>query len=587
MAVVFVFAVMLATFGSFRLPLVILAAIPLALIGVALALGLTRTPVNVSSFMGLLLLVGIVVKNGILLIDVANKRRAAGDDVVTSLVVAGSTRLRPILMTTLAAIGGLLPLALGIGSGAEMEKPLAIAVIGGLSTATLFTLVLIPVLYAAFTGADERRRPAAVPALATMLALMLAGAAVQPARAQAPAPPSTPAVAAIGFAGLTLADAQRRAVSASPEVRTAQANVAGAQAAYAQARGQYGLAATSSYAEAPQGGSQGTIAQRLTTVGAQVTLGDVVTYAPLVAQAAAALRAAQTDATTAERTERVRLVGIYFAALKARSITGARGDALASAQAFTDAARKRFAAGDAPHIDVVRADLALARAQGDLARARADDANATDALQRETNVASGALGAPATAPVRSAMLLAPDAAIARATLVRSDLHSAEENVRAAQAGVTAAQRAVIPPVTVSAGYTRGVDSGVAIGGPTIGASIAIPLGGALGAKVRTQRALLDAAVAKRDAAQRLVATEVGAAARNAAAAVEAQRAGDAALAAAKAELDAASLGYRSGATTSLDLASSRSAYAQAQVDDLSALYDRLQAQATLDLEVSQ
>jgi CzcA family heavy metal efflux pump len=156
-AILLVFTVMLATFNSFRLPLVILTAIPLALIGVALGLFVTGTALNVSSFMGLLLLVGLVVKNGILLVDVANKRRAAGDDIAQALVIAGRTRLRPIVMTTLAAIAGLVPLAIGLGSGAEMERPLAIAVIGGLSTATLFTLLLIPVLYAGFVGEHEQR----------------------------------------------------------------------------------------------------------------------------------------------------------------------------------------------------------------------------------------------------------------------------------------------------------------------------------------------------------------------------------------------------------------------------------------------
>ena len=154
-AVVLVFTVMLANFRSYRLPLVILTAIPLALIGVALGLFITGTPFNVSSFMGLLLLVGIVVKNGILLIDVANKRRQEGDSIEDALVAAGRTRLRPIVMTTFAAIGGLLPLALGIGAGAAMEQPLAIAVIGGLSTATAFTLILIPVFYAGFAGKRE------------------------------------------------------------------------------------------------------------------------------------------------------------------------------------------------------------------------------------------------------------------------------------------------------------------------------------------------------------------------------------------------------------------------------------------------
>lgn len=154
-SILLVFFVMLAAFGSYRLPLVILTAIPLSLIGVALGLFVTRTPFNVSSFMGLLLLVGLIVKNGILLIDVANRRRLAGDSVEEALVTAGRMRLRPIVMTTFAAIGGLLPLAIGLGSGAEMEKPLAIAVIGGLSTATAFTLVAIPVLYAGF--ADKGR----------------------------------------------------------------------------------------------------------------------------------------------------------------------------------------------------------------------------------------------------------------------------------------------------------------------------------------------------------------------------------------------------------------------------------------------
>jgi len=148
LAVVLVFFVMLATFGSFRQPLVILAAVPLAPIGVAIGLTITRTTFNVVSFMGLLLLVGLVVKNGILLIDAANRRRREGFEVTDALVLAGRERLRPILMTTLAAIGALLPLAFGIGAGAAMEQPLAIAVVGGLSTATFFTLVLIPVLYA-------------------------------------------------------------------------------------------------------------------------------------------------------------------------------------------------------------------------------------------------------------------------------------------------------------------------------------------------------------------------------------------------------------------------------------------------------
>jgi outer membrane protein TolC len=438
-----------------------------------------------------------------------------------------------------------------------------------------------------------------------VLALALVfGTAQGPARAQ------TPTAAAVQFPGLALADAEQRALAASPDVRTAQATLAGARASYEQVRGTYGVSATAGYAEAPQGGTSGTIAQRLSTVGLQVTLGDVASYAPLVAQAAASLRAAATDELTAERMERTKVVGLYYAALKARSVASARTDALASATAFLDAAQKRFAAGDVPHIDVVRAQVAQAKAQADLARAKSEDANAADALAREAGVAPSALAsAPAATPTGAATtplvaaarvtpaapttsiapktILSADQAVTRALANRADVRSADENVRAAQAGVRAAQRAVIPPITLSAGYTRGVDSGVNIGGPTIGAQMAIPLGGALGAKVRTQRALLDAATAKREGVARQIAVEVGSAARTAAATIDAERATATALDAARAELDAASLGYRNGASTSLDLSSARSAYVQAQVDELSALYDRLQAQAVLELEVSQ
>lgn len=155
-AIGLVFFIMLVAFGSFRQPLVILAAVPLAPIGIAIALTITHTSINVASFMGCLLLVGLVVKNGILLVDAANRRRAEGHGVDDALMLAGRERLRPILMTALAAIGGLLPLAFGIGAGAAMERPLAIAVVGGLSTATLFTLVLIPVLYASLYSHEWR-----------------------------------------------------------------------------------------------------------------------------------------------------------------------------------------------------------------------------------------------------------------------------------------------------------------------------------------------------------------------------------------------------------------------------------------------
>jgi multidrug efflux pump subunit AcrB/outer membrane protein TolC len=581
-AVVLVFSVMLGTFGSFRLPLVILCAIPLAIIGVAAALFVTRTPFNVSSFMGLLLLVGIVVKNGILLIDAANKRRAAGDNVTAALLGAGSMRLRPIVMTTLAAIGGLFPLALGLGTGAEMERPLAIAVIGGLSTATAFTLVLIPVLYATFAGVSSRQTPMRA-AVASVVALALF--VPHPASAQT-MPPD--AAATLRFARIDSVAAQQFALVASPDVHAARTALDGARAGLAQARSANGLAFVGGYVEAPQGAPNGTISQRLTSYGAQLSLGDVAAYAPLVSGAAAAVRAAETDEVAAERGERIKLIGLYYAALKARAVSHARADAVDSARRQLDASQKRFDAGDAPRLDIVRAQVGLARAQGDLAIATAADGSAIDALAREVGrpIAAFDETAPAPAPAPADMpVLSPEAAVTRALAQRADLASAETNVRVSAAGVAAARRGVVPGIQLNAGYARGVDSGYLTSGPTVSATVSIPVGGGTAARVHEQSALLDAARARRDGVARAVALEVGAAARTAAAAVEVEQAASTAVAAAKAEIEAATLGYDRGAATSLDLSTSRATYVQAVVDALSARYDRLQAREVLALEV--
>ena len=123
-----------------------MSAAPLSLAGAFGLLVLTGTPLNVSSFMGLILLIGLIVKNGIILVDYAEILYAQGLDRRAALVRAGAIRLRPILMTTLCTLFGLLPLALGLGSGAELQKPLAIAVIGGLSVSTVITLVFVPTI---------------------------------------------------------------------------------------------------------------------------------------------------------------------------------------------------------------------------------------------------------------------------------------------------------------------------------------------------------------------------------------------------------------------------------------------------------
>jgi CzcA family heavy metal efflux pump len=145
-AVLLVFGLLLAQFRRFSAATVIMSAAPLSLVGAFGLLLVTGTPLNVSSFMGLILLIGLIVKNGIILIDYADRLAGRGVEWRDALARAGAIRLRPILMTTLCTLFGLLPLALGLGAGAELQKPLAIAVIGGLSVSTIVTLVFVPTL---------------------------------------------------------------------------------------------------------------------------------------------------------------------------------------------------------------------------------------------------------------------------------------------------------------------------------------------------------------------------------------------------------------------------------------------------------
>lgn len=150
LALLLVYMVMASQYESLRDPLIVMFSVPVAAIGVLVTLFITRSTFNVQSGIGCIMLGGIVVNNAILLVDQAGQLRRAGMATLTAVAEAGRRRLRPILMTTLTTILGLLPLAMGIGEGAEAQAPLARAVVGGLISSTLITLVLIPVIYTFF-----------------------------------------------------------------------------------------------------------------------------------------------------------------------------------------------------------------------------------------------------------------------------------------------------------------------------------------------------------------------------------------------------------------------------------------------------
>ena len=147
LALFLVFVVMAVQYESLRNPLIIMLGVPFALIGVALGLQLLAIPVSMPVWLGLIMLAGIVVNNAIILVEQIELQRAAGGDLKAAVVEAAGLRLRPILMTVLTTVTGMLPLALGIGEGAEMLRPLALVIVFGLSFSALVSLLLVPALY--------------------------------------------------------------------------------------------------------------------------------------------------------------------------------------------------------------------------------------------------------------------------------------------------------------------------------------------------------------------------------------------------------------------------------------------------------
>ena len=155
LAVIFIYIVLASQFGSFLQPIAIMASLPLALIGVMLALLFWNSTLNIFSMIGLVMLMGLVTKNAILLVDFANHARKLGATVPEALLQAGLTRMRPIIMTTAAMVFGMLPLALALNDGGEIQAPMGRAIIGGVITSTILTLVVVPVLYSYLVRAKK------------------------------------------------------------------------------------------------------------------------------------------------------------------------------------------------------------------------------------------------------------------------------------------------------------------------------------------------------------------------------------------------------------------------------------------------
>ena len=155
-AILLVYMVMVVLYDSFSRPFVVLFSIPLSFIGALVALALANMSLNIFTLLGIIMLIGLVAKNAIMLVDFANHRKQEGEDTVTALIQANHARLRPILMTTIAMVAGMIPLAIANGAGAEVNNGLAIVIIGGLISSLFLTLIVVPLVYLIFDNIGRR-----------------------------------------------------------------------------------------------------------------------------------------------------------------------------------------------------------------------------------------------------------------------------------------------------------------------------------------------------------------------------------------------------------------------------------------------
>jgi multidrug efflux pump len=155
-ALILIYLVLAAQFESFKDPLIIMFTVPLAIAGALLTLNYFDQTLNIFSQIGIIMLIGLVTKNGILIVEFANQRKARGMNIMEAIVGAAEARFRPILMTSLSTILGILPIALALGAGAQSRTSMGIGVIGGLIFSTILTLYVIPAIYSYFTGKESR-----------------------------------------------------------------------------------------------------------------------------------------------------------------------------------------------------------------------------------------------------------------------------------------------------------------------------------------------------------------------------------------------------------------------------------------------
>jgi outer membrane protein TolC len=473
-----IFLILYGAFGTLRHAALILVTVPLALLGGMLALALRGMTLNVSSAVGFIALFGVAVQNGVIMVSALNRARDSGLALPAAVLQAASERLRPVLITATVAALGLLPAALARGIGSDVQRPLATVVVGGLVTATLLTLGVLPVLYLVierrFQGAggaerSETARAAVVAALVLALVHPRAALASEPG-ASVPAPTAAPVRLAFG----TYLD---RVLAANPDA-------AAVREAIAVANAQVDVARAFPDPELSVGATQVDVSHQ-----GNPTIGGVQLSVPIelggkrsarLRVARSGVEAARLDYHDAIRTLRAAAANAYADALHARLVVDLKKSQAAGLARLVDINERRLAAGDVAQVALVQSRVEARQFDADVLAASGERRAADAALVQLLGPAGADLAVPfeLSGDLRAAAAEV-DAARAFAMLEsRADVRAARARVEQAvrQVGLEEANRIV--DVTVGVGWQHNFPVRGPAGIPaadTMGASISVPL----------------------------------------------------------------------------------------------------------------
>ena len=455
LAVIFVYLILAAQFESFIEPFAIMLSLPLSIVGMAGMLLLTGDTVNIMSLIGLIMLMGLVTKNAILLVDYAKVLQTRGMARAEAVITAGRTRLRPILMTTLAMIFGMLPLALGIGAGAEERAPMARAVVGGLVTSTFLTLLVVPVVYTLlddFAAWMRRRWDGKKAAAGAVVGLLVVLLGIPPL-----GPPVAVAADSAGVEVLTLDDVVRITLENNRDIRKALELRNTLEGKYVEER----AAALPQFVGTARGSRSWDTTQEAfaippgnTTVGAQLGVTQ-----PLYTggQVTAAIRAARVGLATAEDRRKIsrqaalkEATTTFHDILLARELNAIALENRDQKTRFLDEAQKKNAAGTATEYDVLVAKVGLENARPVIVRTE----NQLLSLRERLRFLMGRGGRPVDVRGDLAAEISPypeyGKALASAVEIRPELSDIRHRIGITEELVTIAQAGTMPRLDVQA-----------------------------------------------------------------------------------------------------------------------------------------